>query len=205
MNAGIRRRATRCGAPSAIAGASALLITLLVTIVRTAPAAAYADGAPPGFSGGFGESACDACHFENEINAGPGQLTLSGVPERFTPGERYTLTVTLTRPEMKVGGFQLTARTADGGAQAGAFGDPSADAKRVRLSIFSPDSVQYMQQSREGAGAEPPGILRWEVVWTAPTSAVPVQFNVAANAGDGDDSVRGDYVYTATARTTAQP
>jgi hypothetical protein len=24
---------------------------------------AYADGAAPGFSGGFGESSCDACHF----------------------------------------------------------------------------------------------------------------------------------------------
>jgi hypothetical protein len=185
--------------------ASAIVGALLVAPLRPAPLAAYADGAPPGFSGGFGESACDACHFENEINARPGQLTLSGVPERFTPGERYTLTVALARPEMKVGGFQLTARLADGGAQAGAFGDTPRDAKRVWLSDISPSFIQYVRQTREGAGPAPPGVLRWEVVWTAPGTAAAVQFNVAANAGDGDDSVRGDYVYTATARTTAQP
>lgn len=188
----------------ALAAASGFLAAAFF-FATPSPASGYADGAPPGFSGGFGEQACDACHFENDVNARPGQLTLSGVPERFTPGERYTLTVTLARPEMKIGGFQLTARMAGDGAQAGAFGDTPGDAKRVWLSDFSPSFIQYVRQSREGAGAAPPGILRWEVVWTAPTTAAPVQFNVAANAGDGDDSVRGDYVYTATARTTAQP
>jgi hypothetical protein len=184
---------------------SAIVGALFVALLPPSPLAAYADGAPPGFSGGFGESACDACHFENDVNARPGQLTLSGVPERFNPGERYTLAVTLARPEMKVGGFQLTARLDDGGAQAGAFGGAPGDAKRVRVSVVDPTVIQYVGQTREGAGPAPPGILRWELVWTAPTIAAAVRFNVAANAGDGDDSVRGDYVYTATARTTAQP
>ena len=196
-----RSRAGSIGLVPTIA-ASAIVGALFVALLRPAPVAAYADGAPPGFSGGFGESACDACHFENPLNAKPGQLTLSGVPERFTPGERYTLTVTLARPEMKVGGFQLTARMENGGAQAGAFGDASGDGKRVRIAIDNPNLIQYVRQSREGAGPAPPGILRWEVVWTAPTTASPVQFNTAANAGDGDDTVRGDYVYTATARTS---
>jgi hypothetical protein len=31
-----------------------------------------------------------------------------------------------------------------------------------------------------------------------------VQFHAAANAADNDESVRGDYVYTAAAQSTAQ-
>src|SRR5262245_53069200 len=83
--------------------------------LRAAPGAAsvrlkadtpgYADGAPPGFSGGFGESGCDSCHFEGAVNAAPGRVTLTGVPERFTPGTAYPITITLSRPEMKMAGF----------------------------------------------------------------------------------------------------
>ena len=55
-------------------------------IPRTPEATKYADGAPPGFSGGFGESACDACHFEAAVNTPPGSVTLTGIPDRFVPG-----------------------------------------------------------------------------------------------------------------------
>ena len=181
-----------------IAAASSVLAAVFF-FATTASVSGYADGAPPGFSGGFGESGCDACHFENEINLKPGQLTLTGVPERFTPGQRYTLTVTLARPEMKVGGFQLTARLADGGAQAGTLAPAPGEEKRIATEAAS--GVQYARQRREGAGHAPPGIVRWEVGWTAPTATAPVQFHVAANAGDGDESVRGDYVYTATVQS----
>ena len=172
---------------------------LLFSTFSAVPASAYADGAPPGFSGGFGEQACDACHFDNDINVKPGQLTLTGVPERFTPGQQYTVTVTLARPEMKVGGFQLTARMVNGGAQAGTFGDTPGDAKRVRVSVFSANLIQYVQQSREGAGPATPGILRWEVVWTAPAMPGSVMFHASGNAGNGDEFAGGDYVYTAVA------
>jgi hypothetical protein len=161
---------------------------------------AYADGAPPGFTGGFGESSCDACHFEHDINAKPGQLTVTGVPERYTPGAHYTLTITLVRPEMKIGGFQLAARMDGSGAQAGTLAPASGEEKRV--AIDSASGIQYARQRREGAEPAPPGLVRWEVAWTAPAVPGAVQFDVAANAGDGDDAARGDYVYTAAARTT---
>jgi hypothetical protein len=84
---------------------------------RRAGSIAYADGAPPGFSGAFGENSCHACHFEADLNTKPGHVALSGVPDGYTPGQAYPITITLQRPGMTTGGFQLTARFRDGGTR----------------------------------------------------------------------------------------
>jgi len=49
------------------------------------------------------------------------------------------------------------------------------------------------------------GANRWTVEWTAPSLATgPVQFNVAANASNNDDSPLGDYIYVKAVRSTPQ-
>ena len=190
-----------------MAGRAALVATWLVALallIGTAPreASAYPAGAPPGFSGGFGEQSCHACHFEVEtINAKPGQLTLAGVPERFAAGQQYPLTITLTRPGMAIGGFQLTARIEDGGAQAGTIELPPGE--KERLAVQAQGNIQYANQRRGTVPAEP-GLVTWTVLWTAPATTAPVMFHVAANAADNDGSVRGDYIYTAAARAAPQ-
>jgi hypothetical protein len=156
----------------------------------------YADGAPPGFSGGFTEQSCDACHFEAAVNTRPGDVTVTGVPERFVAGQQYPLVVTLTRPGMKLGGFQLAARFADG-TQAGTFERGAGE--DGRLAIETQSNVQYANQKRKGAEPTAPDTAKWTLVWTAPAGRMPVTFNVAANAADNDESARGDYVFTATA------
>ena len=170
---------------------------VLLGTVRPVPVAAYADGAPPGFSGGFKETSCDACHFENDLNAKPGQLTITGVPERFAAGERYPLTLTLSRPGMRMGGFQLTARMAEGGAQAGTLAP--AEGEERRLAIQVSNNVQYANQRKPGSELSAADTIRWTVLWTAPAAGA-VQFHAAANAADNDESARGDYVYTTTVR-----
>jgi hypothetical protein len=166
------------------------------------PAAAYADGAPPGFTGGFGEQACDACHFEAALNTKPGQLTLTGVPERFVAGERYPLTITLSRPGMAMGGFQLSARMESGGAQAGTLAPGPGEDKRIKI---EPGKVQYANQRQDGTALSEPGTAKWTVIWTAPTSPGSVVFHAAANAADKDEAARGDYVYTAVVQSHASP
>jgi hypothetical protein len=161
----------------------------------------YADGAPPGFSGGFKEQSCDGCHFENEPNTGPGSLTLHGVPERFVGGHQYPLTVTLTRPGMKLGGFQLAARFEDG-TQAGTIERGPGEDKRV--AIETQGNVQYANQRRPGAELTGADTAQWTLVWTAPSGAGPVTFHVAANAADNDESTRGDYVFTTSAQSRGQ-
>jgi uncharacterized protein (TIGR03435 family) len=173
-----------------------------VAIATATPGAApYAEGAAPGFTGGFKESACDACHFEADINLKPGQLTISGVPLRYTAGERYELTVTLARPEMKIGGFQLAARFETSGMQAGTLAASAADAKRIKIETSS--GIQYANQTKAGTGLTSPGSAKWTLVWTAPKEPTPVVFHAAANAADDDGAARGDYVYTAVARSQA--
>ena len=164
-------------------------------------AAAYADGAPPGFTGGFGEAACDACHFEAAVNTKPGQLTLTGVPERFVAGERYPLTVTLSRPGMAMGGFQLSARLETDGAQAGTLAPGPGEEERIRI---EPGKVQYANQRQGGTPLAEPGTAKWTVMWTAPATPGTVVVHAAANAADKDEAARGDYVYTTAATSRPQ-
>jgi hypothetical protein len=172
----------------------------LRTMVRPAPSHGYAEGAPPGFSGGFTEQSCDACHFHAALNAGPGRLALEGVPDRLAAGEQYRLTISLTQPGMKLAGFQLTARFKDDGTQAGALAaEPAAT---TSVGIDTQSGVQYAGQRRDGAAPVAPDTSRWTIVWTAPSAKRTVVFHVAGNAANGDERADGDYVYT-TSRETA--
>jgi hypothetical protein len=63
-----------------------LAVALLATTVRLVVSHAYAEGAPPGFSGGFKEESCHACHFHAEPNSGGGRVTIDGIPARFASG-----------------------------------------------------------------------------------------------------------------------
>jgi hypothetical protein len=165
--------------------------------VPARPAPAYAEGAPPGFSGGFGEQSCHACHFQGEVNSGPERVVIAGVPDRFVAGERYEVTITLSRPDMALAGFQLTARFKDDGAQAGRL--MPAPGEDARVKVETQGDVQYANQRKDGTTLAEAHAARWSVIWTAPDASRPVVFHVAANAGDGDGTAEGDYVETATA------
>ena len=172
--------------------------------VRTAQLVApatleYRDGPPPGFSGGFGESTCAGCHSERDVNEPGGKVVLDGVPERFTAGKVYPLTVTLTRGGMAVGGFELTARFEEGGAQAGALAAPP-DAQG-RVSVATDRDVQYAYQRQAGSQLVSPDTAKWTVLWTAPAQGGPVQFNVAANAANLDETTSGDFIYATVAKS----
>jgi hypothetical protein len=179
-----------------------LAAAVLATTVRLVASHAYAEGAPPGFSGGLKEDSCQACHFHEEPNAAPGRVAIDGVPATFTPGERYTLTVTLTRPGMKLAGFQLAARFRDGGAQAGTLAPGPDDAGRIK--VESQSGVQYAGQNKAGAAVAADAV-KWTVVWTAPQSGGAVTFDVAANAANGNESADGDFIYTASVPSSAPP
>jgi hypothetical protein len=174
----------------------------VATGLRLVASHGYPDGAPPGFSGGFKEESCHACHFHQELNAAGGSVAVDGVPGTFQPGERYTLTITLTRAGMKRAGFQLTARFKDTGAQAGALAAGTGEADRV--AVENQSGVQYAGQRKAGTDVSGDA-ARWVVDWTAPANGGAVVFNVAANAADGNDSADGDFVHTAAAGSVPPP
>jgi hypothetical protein len=151
-----------------------------------------------GFSGGFGEDTCLACHFEADLNTGPGSLAIEGLPEGYAPGKSYPITVVLSRPGMKIGGFELTARFQEGGAQAGSLAP--APGEEAHIKVSSSFDVQYAHHVRAGTEVVKADTARWRLVWTAPTPAGgAVQFNAAANAADADDSQFGDYIFATSA------
>lgn len=180
-----------------ILGVAALVSAAASTGARSA----YRDGPPPGFSGGFGEDHCQACHSPEKgdsVNASPGRLRIAA-PQRYSPGQTYSVTVTLTRPGMMIGGFQLTARFEADSAQAGTLALAEGDQDRAK--VTADRGVQYAYHLHSGTRLPAPGIVRWTVRWTAPSDRRNVLFHVAANAANADESQFGDFIYTAWVRS----
>lgn len=188
------RRAPRPGAPFLRLAPVVYLAAVAAATASSRRAEAYADGAPPGFTGGFGEQACDACHFEAAVNTKPGQLVLSGIPERFVAGRTYPVTIALSRPGMAMGGFQLAARMDSGGAQAGTLAPGPGEDARIKIES---GAIRYANQRLAGTAPVESGTMTWTVLWTAPAGAGVVMFHAAANAADKDEAARGDYIFTA--------
>ena len=182
---------------------AAVLLATSMRLVAAHEPGGYPDGAPPGFSGGFREESCHACHFHQELNAAPRRLVVAGVPETITAGQRYTLTIMLSRDGMKRAGFQLAARFKSNGAQAGTLLLSSIDPTRVK--IESQSGVLYAGHNTAGSEVTDHGQIQWSVDWVAPAAGGPVIFNIAANAADGDERVDGDFVYTAVFESAASP
>jgi len=169
-------------------------------------ALAFKEGPYPNVTGGFGEQSCHLCHLDNRINAPGGAVTLDGIPPAFAPGGTYPITVTVKREGLRRGGFEIAARFASGkqkGRQAGSWKPLDA---RVQLIPGAVDKVlTFVQHNLAGSRVAETGANTWTIEWTAPSDATaPVQFNVAANASNNDDSPLGDYIYLKMIRSTPQ-
>ena len=172
-------------------------------------ARAFKEGPYPNVTGGFGERSCHLCHLDNPVNAPGGTLTLTGVPPSYVPGQTYEITVSLAREGMRRGGFEIAARFAGGrqnGKQAGSWKVPDA---RLQLIPGAVDkSLTFVQHNLQGSRTATPGSNTWTIEWTAPPAAAgpasTVQFNVAANASNNDDSALGDYIYLKMMRSTSR-
>jgi len=161
----------------------------------------YADGPPPGHTGGFGEPTCRACHFDAPLNDAGGRLTLEGIPRDYAPGHTYRLRITVTHPGLAAGGFQLSARFRDG-AQAGAF---TVDPALMRVRRADSSGVVYASHTKTGTRPVAPDTARWTLAWHAPARGDTILFHLAANAANGDDSEFGDFIFTHADTSAANP
>jgi hypothetical protein len=179
-------------------------LTAALTLLAPLSALAFKEGPYPNVTGGFGDRSCHLCHLDNPINDPAGSVTLDGVPAIFTPGQTYPLTVSIKREGLRRGGFEIAARFASGrrrGRQAGSWQPRDA---RVQLIPGAVDKVlTFVQHNLAGSRVAETGVNSWTIDWTAPAPpAAPVQFNVAANASNNDDSALGDYIYVKSVRST---
>lgn len=156
---------------------SALLL-IVAALLLAAPAI---QARPTGISGvGTG---C-TCHSGSASDAV--STSLSGVPDSYTPGEDYTLTVAFTggpsfesTDPANLGGFNL--RIEGGGT----------------LSVVNSTSTQIM--NGEATHTEAGNDQRsWEVVWTAPAEAdQAITFTAFTNSVNGNGNNQGDQWNTA--------
>jgi len=172
-----------------------LLVGLPVLLLLPVVLLGYRNGPVPGVTGGFGEPTCAQCHQGQP--AGDRALTIAA-PKSYRAGGSYRVRVTLARPGLEVGGFEVAARFRSGpeaGRQAGEL--RPADA---RTQVSTGKDVQYAQHTDAGSLSTTPGTLTWLVLWKAPAKPVgEVVFHVAANASNADSSALGDRIYTAEA------
>jgi hypothetical protein len=165
--------------------------------------AAFKEGPYPNVTGGFGEQSCHLCHLDNPVNAAGGKLEISGVPRAYVAGQKYQVTVSLTRDRMRRGGFEIAARFASGrrkGKQAGTWS--VIDARMQVIPGATDPALTFVQHNLAGSRTATPGTNAWTIEWTAPSPASDsVQFNVAANASNNDDSPLGDYIYLGMVRS----
>ena len=177
-------------------------LTVAAAVLGGIPLALYASASDvvPGRTGGFGEMTCQQCHWENPLNEPAGRLTLDGIPDSYTPGEQYLITVTLARPGIGRAGFQLSARedvmAMNAGADAGILAPADESVQTVKDEA---KRVTYIQHTRSATMPSEPGVKKWRVQWTAPDTRVAIVFHLAANASNDDASPLGDFIYTTTA------
>src|SRR4030095_781689 len=106
-------------------------------------------------TGGFGEPTCLECHDDNGLNDASGRMSLSGIPEMYTPGTDYNITVTLARPGLGRAGAQLPARfdqVSSAGKGAGAL---RTSDNRTQLLEGGDQRVTYIEHTLTGSKVDP--------------------------------------------------
>jgi hypothetical protein len=161
---------------------------------------------PAGATGAPGEGSCQACH---GAVAGDGSLAFSGVPSAYSPGQTYTITVTLQDPGQSRWGFEATALRLDNNAPAGTLIDTSVHTALQTLSgrqYISHNSNFTVGQNDGTFAGTLNGPVSWTFDWSAPAAgAGSVGFYAAGNGANGNGLQTGDFIYFRTAASTEAP
>jgi hypothetical protein len=133
-------------------------------------------------------------------------VALDGLPETWAPGQAYPFEVVLRGKDLLRGGFQLSARWADGDVRAMQAGALEVTDARGTVTEHT-NGISYAHHIADGTTPVTPGSVRWALTWTSPDSAVAsaVVFNVAGNAANDDNSELGDLIVTEASRVRPAP
>jgi hypothetical protein len=156
---------------------------MLVSIIATpCIGLAYPEGAPWGASDPDAAENCESCHFDYAPVRASDALTVDGLPEKATAGERYDLVVRFNEPDAVIAGFQMIAR--DAGDEAGEFVSTQPNVEYVGAAIRSTEPLPAS------------GAVEWLMTWTAPDSpGATVTVFVAAMRANDDGSPFGDQAH----------
>ncbi len=184
---------------TAILGLIALVLIILLPAPR--PAGARSPNPPTAKTGAAGENSCFQCHNDFSENDGVGSITLIGLPASYTPGNTYTLGISVARTGGLAWGFETTALKS-GGTAAGTLTDTN-----VFVGKQTAGGKEYIGQTQskgpDGTFAGTADAAVWAFDWTAPAAgAGTVTFYFSGVACDSDGGNGGDYVYTSSTSST---
>ncbi len=154
---------------------------------------AFSSSPPPSNTGAPGESTCASCH--RGSNNPPGSVKITGLPQSYTTGTRYSLTVTVAESGKMRWGFQITAIRDDGSA-AGTF--TVTDSNRTQMANGSANgrTRNYVQHTFNGTQRGTRNTASFTLDWVAPSSDVGrITFYAAGNAANNDGNSSGDNIY----------
>ena len=155
-------------------------------------------GPPNSHTNAPGESNCTACHSDNPVNTGDGGVSISGLPANYLPNQQIPVTVTTSKEDAVIYGFQITALDGQN-RRIGTYTLPTQTPRQMQINNGIVGGVQrsYVEHTRDGITPAQFGSKSWTFTWTAPAQrAGKVSFYVAGNAANSDGSTSGDYIYT---------
>ncbi len=165
----------------------------LLTIALLAPT--FVGASSHGLDGQT-ESGCN-CHSGGPDTAG---VSLFGIPETYTPGENYELTVSLSggpppASSGHIGGFNLKATIGELSAPAGSSTVLITKEGESRHQMGDENGLPDTWQTTGEAVHTHSGANQrsWQVIWKAPAPGQgSAKFTVAGNVVDGDHDTPGD-------------
>lgn len=172
-----------------------LLSVLAVVIIISS----YSSGPPAGTTNAPNEFSCadnGACHVGALPNSGKsvfGITLMDGIPPKgYVPGQTYMLMPYIVDDLIKVFGFEMIAKLANGqGAGTVIITDPT----KTQI-ITSTNNLQYVGHTQ--AGTANPGMHGWMYDWKAPAAGFgTVTLYAVFVAANGNGKASGDTVYTA--------
>jgi len=172
---------------------SFLTLLFLATVVLP-----YGRGPKNSKTGAPGEGICaeSDCHTDYEVNSGPGSFQLLGVPNVYTPGKTYPITIRISQKGQSRWGFQVTAIGGDS-ARSGEIAKHDDNLTQLDTDEVRGHERFYLKHTRRGTqrGTEN-GPVSWQFTWKAPDdSSEVVSFYAAGNAANGNRENSGDYIY----------
>jgi hypothetical protein len=157
----------------------------------------YNDNGKAGATGSPGALTCQrsGCHTGTELNAGPGSISISS-PDmtdwEYTPGETYTIVVTVSETGRSLFGFGLDAIQASGDNAGTLVPGTGSQIKTAVVGGFSRRNVVHQENSGATANSH-----TWTFTWNAPdTDLGNVTFYAAGNAANGNGFASGDRIYS---------
>lgn len=183
---------------------SIVLFSLLATFMLNIAMASDDGGGSSKYSTGIagktnspGEGNCTSCHTGNPVNTGGGSVTITS-PDltgwAYTPGQTYTINVTVTKTTMSLFALDFEALLSTG-ANAGNLVITNSTETQILLKTVGGNSRKNVVHNNGGVYATDTHMFSFN--WVAPaTGTGSITFYVSGLAADASTDETGDYTYT---------